>query len=90
MNGMLYGTTGQGYGSECNGFGCGTVFEISTTGKEQVLYHFHPGAGGFYPRNTLLALNGSLYGMTVQGGTTSVGCGNALRYGCGTVFEVTP
>ena len=47
-DGSLYGTTGNGGNPSC-GYGCGTVFELDTTGKETVLYGFTGGADGFSP-----------------------------------------
>ncbi len=48
VNGKLYGTTRAG---GINGYdgGCGTIFEISTTGKERVLYRFKYGSDGAEP-----------------------------------------
>jgi uncharacterized repeat protein (TIGR03803 family) len=40
VNGTLYGTTSLGGASTCIGYGCGTVFAITTSGKEAVLYSF--------------------------------------------------
>lgn len=79
LNGKLYGTTG--YGGTCSlGGGCGTVFVISTTGKEQVLYGFkNTGGDGITPEAGLLVVNGKLYGVTQAGGA----------HGFGTIFEVT-
>jgi uncharacterized repeat protein (TIGR03803 family) len=39
--GKFYGTTQYG-GSGCNGQGCGTVFELSATEQEAILYRFSP------------------------------------------------
>ena len=45
VNGTLYGTTIAGGGSDCsNGYGCGTVFSITTNGTEKVLYSFGGGS----------------------------------------------
>ena len=76
--GLLYGTTGAGGGSGCSDHGCGTVFSISTAGKERVLYRFRGGSDGANPVAGLTKLNGLLYG------TTSPGDNNA-----GTVFSIT-
>ncbi len=78
LNGSLYGTTASG-GRHCAYFGCGTVFEVSTSGQERVLYTFKGGTDGAYPQAGLTALNGALYGTT--GGTP--------YHDCGTAFEVT-
>jgi uncharacterized repeat protein (TIGR03803 family) len=85
VNGTLYGTTaGGGSGGLYNGHG--TVFSISTSGKEKVLYSFKGGTDGATPQAALVALNGKLYGTTFAGG--GPGC-NGTYDGCGTVFSVT-
>jgi uncharacterized repeat protein (TIGR03803 family) len=85
VNGTLYGTTSSGGGSGCNGYGCGTVFEISTTGKKyRVLYRFSGGTDGSRPFASLILMNGALYGTTNYGGS-STNC----PQGCGTVFKIT-
>jgi len=87
VNGELYGTTaGWGGGAGCGGQGCGTVFKMTTTGQETVLYTFLGGNDGVNPAASLLNVNGTLYGTTVYGGGT--GCFNGD--GCGTVFAVSP
>ncbi len=87
VGGTLYGTTtGGGDGSGCarSGTGCGTVFSLSASGKERILYNFKGGGSdGAYPIGGLLNLNGTLYGVTSNGGNS--GC----QSGCGTVFSVT-
>ncbi len=85
-NGALYGTTLQGGSSSfhCIGLrGCGTVFEISTSGRERVLYRFKPKPDGQRPEASLTLVNGRFYGTTSAGGTCDTG------EGCGTVFEVS-
>jgi len=76
VNGVLYGTT---YTGGANGPGAGTVFEITTSGAESVLYNFQVGTDGQGPFAGLTNVNGVLYGTTVYGGT----------YGYGTVYEIT-
>jgi uncharacterized repeat protein (TIGR03803 family) len=77
--GNLYGTT-QFRGAH----GGGTVFEVSPSGTETVLYSFCAQSGctdGYHPRAGLvLDTNGNLYGTTYDGGAN----------GEGTVFEVSP
>jgi uncharacterized repeat protein (TIGR03803 family) len=86
VNGTLYGTTDSGGGTGCtSGSGCGTVFSITTSGKEHVLYRFKGGTDGESPVASLTDVHGTLYGTTVGGG--GVGCGSAG--GCGTVFKIT-
>jgi len=77
LNGKLYGTTIGGGIMNCY-LGCGVVFEVSTSGKERVLYSFYNGADGGAPEGNLVALNGRLYGTTASGGLS----------GNGTVFEI--
>ena len=81
LNGTLYGTTASGgTGCSSSGNGCGTVFTISTSGTEQVIYSFQGGNDdGAGPIGTLTDV-GELYGVT-QGGETGE---------TGTVFSVTP
>ncbi len=85
-NGNLYGTT---YGggifdpNACNYGGCGVVFKIAPTGKEQVLYSFAGGAGGWAPMGGLARdKQGNLYG--------TAGGGGANQYCCGVVFQLSP
>lgn len=87
VNGALYGTTSAG-GSRCDSdsLGCGTVFKITTSGTESVLYRFKGGKDGLWPRAGLIMLSGSLYGTTYYGGN-STACGLP---GCGTIFRVSP
>jgi uncharacterized repeat protein (TIGR03803 family) len=77
--GHLYGTTYLG-----GKFDGGTVFELTPKSAgmwtEKILYSFHPGAEGYYPRGRLaLDAKGNLYGATFFGGPND---------GSGTVFEL--
>ena len=73
MNGTLYGITVNGGAN-----GWGTIFSISTTGSETALHSFS-GSDGQNPVGGLIALGGTLYGVTFYGGDTA-----------GTVFALTP
>jgi uncharacterized repeat protein (TIGR03803 family) len=86
VNGVLYGTTAGG-GGVCSEFanGCGTVFTITTSGVERVLYSFAGGSDGLAPQSGLTNVNGVLYGTTIFGDDCRVYGG----LGCGTVFKVT-
>ncbi len=84
VKGTLYGTTYYGGGSECSGYGCGTVYSISTTGAEKVLYRFAGGSDGAAPSSSLVNVTGTLYGTTTAGGGS--GCSG---YGCGTVYSIS-
>jgi len=86
--GNVYGTTTNGGlpVSGCDFLGCGTVYELSSTGgswKETVIYNAGNGREGFDLINGLtFDAAGNLYG------TTSGGIGGT--YGCGTVFKLSP
>jgi uncharacterized repeat protein (TIGR03803 family) len=88
LKGTLYGTTYNGGRAHCRVTrdGCGTVFAITTSGKETVLHRFGGSGDGYFPLAGLIDVKGTLYG------TTSIGGGNGLdcRFGCGTVFSITP
>jgi uncharacterized repeat protein (TIGR03803 family) len=83
LNGVLFGTTSGGglerCGARTSPTWCGTVFSVTTTGKEDVLYRFRGGKDGSDP-NALVPLDGTLYGTTRSGG----------QYFQGTVFALTP
>lgn len=86
VNGTLYGTTVSGGSSACGGGGCGTVFSITTSGKEVMRHAFKAGhADGQSPNGGLVNVDGKLYGTTNTGGA------NCIHNGadCGTVFSVT-
>jgi uncharacterized repeat protein (TIGR03803 family) len=88
LKGVLYGTTAEG-GTGCSASrGCGTIFKVTTSGIEQILYSFKGGTDGVYPRAGLLALRGTLYGTTTEGGGYSCGLSSSLS--CGTVFKILP
>jgi uncharacterized repeat protein (TIGR03803 family) len=72
--GNLYGTTIFGGDITCNSVGCGTVFKVSATGKETVLYSFAGGTDGAEPIATLaLDPAGNLFGTTLDGGASGLG-----------------
>lgn len=85
VNGTLYGTTSAG-GSGCNGKGCGTVYSVSKSGTEKVLYRFSGGSDGAHPRSRLTNVNGTLYGTTEFGGANN--CNRDVISGCGTVYSI--
>jgi uncharacterized repeat protein (TIGR03803 family) len=74
VDGTLYGTTRLGGANKL-----GTVFKITPSGKETVLYSFQGGNDGYYPQSNLVEVKGTLYGTTVGGGAGSAG----------TVFAIT-
>ncbi len=76
MGGMLYGITlagGSGYGSGCDRGGCGTIYRVSASGNEQVLYSFKNTPDGAEPDGHMIAVNGTLYGTTYIGGANGRG-----------------
>jgi len=90
--GNLYGTTSAG-GDRTNCAaqfidGCGTVFQLDSSGTLTVLYNFTGGSDGGNPDAALIAdAAGNLYGTTQNGGAAE-SCNRPA--GCGTVFQLTP
>ncbi len=84
----LYGTTEYGGTRKGDCFnGCGTVFRLDSNGKnERIVHRFTGGSDGANPLDTLLEINGSLYGTTSYGGKATPLC----VHGCGTVFRIDP
>lgn len=74
--GNLYGTTEYG-----GAYGYGTVYELSSTDVESVLYSFKgPGGDGYYPLGPVVRdTAGNFYGTTNAGGA----------YALGTVYELS-
>jgi uncharacterized repeat protein (TIGR03803 family) len=88
-DGNFYGTTTLGGVTNQNPFdssGYGTVFKFSPVGTATVLYSFTGGADGGVPLAGLVqGSDSNFYGTTEIGGT-STNC----RFGCGTVFKISP
>jgi uncharacterized repeat protein (TIGR03803 family) len=75
-SGTLYGTTTYGGASSA-----GTVYQLSKSGREAVIYSFTGGTDGAEPfAGVVMDKSGNLYGTTIAGGAS----------GFGTVFEVNP
>jgi uncharacterized repeat protein (TIGR03803 family) len=84
VNGALYGSTVLGGGSGCRGGqGCGTIFKVTKSGTETVLYRFEGGTDGAKPIAGLIAENGTLYGATYAGGARA-------RHRYGAIFSMKP
>jgi uncharacterized repeat protein (TIGR03803 family) len=87
-SGNLFGmTVGGGSSTQCSGFGCGVVFELSppqTKGgswSEKIIHRFGSGTDGTEPFSGLMFdRDGNLFGTTFHGGSLNVG----------TVFELRP
>ncbi|MFZ1017048.1 MAG: choice-of-anchor tandem repeat GloVer-containing protein [Candidatus Cybelea sp.] len=93
--GTFYGTTTNGGADDCSyvffGSGCGTVFSITPSGSETLLYSFTglkfgSRPDGMYPAASLIAVDGKLLGTTEFGGME---CATDTP-GCGTVFSIEP
>jgi uncharacterized repeat protein (TIGR03803 family) len=79
--GNLFGTAAGGGGPNCNGYGCGVIFEVTPGGVEKVVYAFAGQADGSYPQGGLIRdRKGNLYGTAT---TSGAGFG-------GVVFKITP
>jgi uncharacterized repeat protein (TIGR03803 family) len=87
-NGILQATDGNFYGTTLGGAGdcvngCGTVFQLTPSGKLTTLYQFcslAKCADGYNPRAGLVqGTDGNLYGTTYTGGANNGG----------TIFEIT-
>lgn len=84
-SGNLYGTTYTGGSGTCVGGGCGTVFELTSTGNgkwtEKILHNFESNNDGSYPQGgVILDAVGKVYGTTTEGGA----------HDDGVVFELSP
>ncbi|HEY1428110.1 MAG TPA: choice-of-anchor tandem repeat GloVer-containing protein [Candidatus Tumulicola sp.] len=91
-SGELYGTTEFGGGTGCtnkggNTTGCGTVFQLSPSGVENIIYRFPGGETGALPSSGLTKLNSVFYGEAAAGGKGT--CYYADQQGCGLVYSVT-
>ena len=87
--GLVQGSDGNFYGTTYLGgtYNQGTVFRVTPSGNETVLYSFQGNGGvsgsndGAHPQAAVtLGRDGNLYGTTYQGGTHDLG----------TVFQLTP
>ncbi len=86
FKGALYGTTQHGgKTTQLCSAGCGTVFKVSASGAESVIYRFKGVSDGIEPVARLVSLNGKLYGTTQYGGMKTAFCAK----GCGTLFRLS-
>ncbi len=86
-DGYFYGTTWEGGNTNLNdGYGCGTVFKVSTNGALTPLHSFTGTNDGANPLAGLVqGSDGNFYGTTERGGGT-----NYSGYeGYGTVFKIS-
>ena len=83
INGTLYGTTSFG-----GVYGFGTIFKVTSSGKETVLYSFTGGADGASPSSGLTRdKSGNLYGTTLTGGDLNCSIINGFPPGCGVAYK---
>jgi uncharacterized repeat protein (TIGR03803 family) len=81
--GNLYGTTeqgGTGYKDCTEGFGSGTIFEITRRGKEKILHSFIGSDGCLPDAPLLMDAAGNLYGTTSYGGAGATGAGAVFKF----------
>jgi uncharacterized repeat protein (TIGR03803 family) len=83
FGGLVEGTNHNFYGTTALGGanGCGTVFELTPTGKLTTLHSFNLSDGGYPEAALVLGTDGNFYGTTPSGGTAGDG---------GTIFQITP
>jgi len=99
-DGNFYGTAVLGgnnltTGACDQGVGCGTAFQITSSGSFEVIYTFcsQPTCSdGAYPNQLIEGNDGNYYGTTINGGSSSNctdGQNNSNVVGCGVIFELT-
>lgn len=87
---LLYGTTNQGgypgcVGSGSKSAGCGTVYSMTDSGTEKILYTFHGPFehDGEFPESGVTVFRGFLYGVTRLSGATAYDAGSLYRLATG-------
>jgi uncharacterized repeat protein (TIGR03803 family) len=85
-DGNFYGTTHNGGYADnaCQGFDCGTVFQLTPAGVLTTLHTFDWTDGGLSNAGLLQGTNGTFYGTSTTGGALSL-----CYQGCGTIFSVS-
>jgi uncharacterized repeat protein (TIGR03803 family) len=84
---LIQGSDGNFYGTTADGgqFATGTVFKVTASGTETLLYSFGASpTDGAAPVSLIEGSDGNFYGVTNSGGT------GLCQFGCGTVFQLTP
>jgi uncharacterized repeat protein (TIGR03803 family) len=85
---LTFDSAGNAYGTTAAGgaYGFGTVFMLTPSGQEQVLWSFTGGGDGLDPHGGVtLDSAGNLYGTAVAGGFGGFCSGD----GCGVVYELS-
>jgi uncharacterized repeat protein (TIGR03803 family) len=88
--GNLYGTASSGGDTTCGfGLGCGTVFELASSGNLRVIHTFEGGKqdGNFPDSGLIVGFDASIYGTTSGGGGGKC-TGGPDGDGCGTIFRI--
>jgi uncharacterized repeat protein (TIGR03803 family) len=86
-DGNFYGVIGLGAGVLCyDGYGCGSIFELTSTGVYSTLYTFCEELGefcsdGIFPEAIIQATDGNFYGTTGRGGPSGYGTAFQLSTG---------
>jgi uncharacterized repeat protein (TIGR03803 family) len=89
-NGYFYGTTAGGGALTCSSYaapGCGTIFQMTSSGVIKTLHSFTGQDGAHVWSPLILGSDGMMYGSTLFGGGTACS-GGAQWQGCGTVFKI--
>ncbi len=91
VKGVLYGTTFGGGNTGCfdSPSGCGTAFQVSTSGSERVLHRFGIRPDGSFPESNLAAMHGLFYGTTLKRTANEGGATCGTGDGCGVVFQMS-
>jgi uncharacterized repeat protein (TIGR03803 family) len=89
-DGNFYGTTVVGGANQaCNdGFGCGTVFQMTPSGTLTTLHSFDNTDGPFPEAALIQDTSGTLYGTTAEG-ASKIGKYQQCSGICGTVFSLS-
>ena len=94
-SGTVYGTTDSG-GIFNNGdcfYGCGVAFKLTNrTGSWvfSVIYSFQGEPDGYSPEGVTVGPDGTLYGLTYEGGQGGYSQCAYADTGCGTIFRLQP
>lgn len=90
FDGNLIGTTILGGGAACRDGrvkGCGTVFEVTPSGREGILYRFAGKTQGARPISNLMHFKDFFYSEAAAGGIGK--CYYTNYRGCGLIFKIS-